>query len=222
MPAANRSIFVNRVTVVGHDDTAPAGQQDSFMLDGTTLARGQISPDGSAITLATAQKTPGVGPVTDGVDLVNLATPVAPPRDNTPYYVGAALAVAAVAGGVFWWVWRKGRSRQRTAQAVTTRLPNSGEHKPLRKALTAIPIHECEVLVEQSKQFGERQGGQQKSQLTETEVVGGAPVIGVLGGAEHRQRRPGVLRRGPRLVGVLRRVKHVGVRELHPGVRVLG
>ncbi len=110
VPAANQSIFVNRVTEVGHDDTAPAGQQDSFMLDGTTLARGQISPDGSAITLATAQKTPGVGPVTDGVDLVNLATPAAPPRDNTPYYVGAALAVAALAGGVFWWVWRKGRS----------------------------------------------------------------------------------------------------------------
>ena len=110
VPAANRSIFVNRVTEVGHDDTAPPGQQDSFMLDGTTLARGQINPDGSAITLATAQKTPGVGPVTDGVDLVNLATPAAPPSDNTPYYVGAALAVAALAGGVFWWVWRKGRS----------------------------------------------------------------------------------------------------------------
>jgi len=105
--AANRSIFVNKVTVVGHDDTAPAGQQDSFMLDGTTLARGQISPDGSAITLATAQKTPGVGPVTNGVDLVSLATPIAPARDNTPYYVGAALAVAALMGGVFWWVWRK-------------------------------------------------------------------------------------------------------------------
>jgi hypothetical protein len=111
VPAANRSIFVNQVTVVGHDDTAPAGQRDSFMLDGTTLARGQISPDGTAITLATAQKTPGVGPVTNGVDLVNLATPIAPARDNTPYYVGAALAVAALMGSVFWWVWRKGRSR---------------------------------------------------------------------------------------------------------------
>jgi hypothetical protein len=109
--AADRSIFVNRVTVVGHDDAAPAGQQDSFMLDGTTLARGQISPDGTAITLATAQKTPGVGPVTNGVDLVNLATPITPARDNTPYYVGAALAVAALMGSVFWWVWRKGRSR---------------------------------------------------------------------------------------------------------------
>src|SRR6202008_2400830 len=66
--AANRSIFVNRVPVVGHDDTLPVGQQDSFMLDGTTLARGQISPDGTAITLPTAQKTPGVGPITNGVD----------------------------------------------------------------------------------------------------------------------------------------------------------
>jgi hypothetical protein len=105
--AANKSIFVNRVTVVGHDDTLPAGQQDSFMLDGTTLARGQISPDGKAINLATAQKTPGVGPVTNGVDLVNLAQPIAPARDNTPYYVSAALAVAALMGGVFWWVWHK-------------------------------------------------------------------------------------------------------------------
>jgi len=105
--AANRSIFVNRVTEVGHDDTLPVGQQDSFMLDGTTLARGQISPDGTAITLATAQKTPGVGPVTNGVDLVNLATPMVPARDNTPYYVSAALAVAALMGGIFWWVWRK-------------------------------------------------------------------------------------------------------------------
>ena len=107
VPAANRSIFVNRVTVVGHDDTLPVGQQDSFMLDGTTLARGQISPDGTAITLATAQKTPGVGPVTNGVDLVNLATPIAPARDNTPYYLSAALAVAGLMGGIFWWVWRK-------------------------------------------------------------------------------------------------------------------
>lgn len=107
VPAANQSIYVNRVTEIGHDDTAPAGQQDSFMLDDTTLARGQISPNG-AITLATAQKTPGVGPVTNGVDLVNLAEPLAPPRNNTPYYVGAALAVAALMGGVFWWVWRKG------------------------------------------------------------------------------------------------------------------
>ncbi|MDT7764155.1 MAG: hypothetical protein QOC63_3575 [Mycobacterium sp.] len=105
--AANKSIFVNRVTVVGHDDTLPAGQQDSFMLDGTTLARGQISPDGKAINLATAQKTPGVGPVTNGVDLVNLAQPMAPARDNTPYYVSAALALAALMGGVFWWVWHR-------------------------------------------------------------------------------------------------------------------
>jgi hypothetical protein len=113
--AVNRSIFVNRVTVVGHDDTLPVGQQDSFMLDGTTLARGQISPDGTAITLATAQKTPGVGPITNGVDLVNLATQAAPARDNTPYYVSAALAVAALMGGIFWWVWRKGPRAARGA-----------------------------------------------------------------------------------------------------------
>lgn len=106
--AADRSIFVNRVTVVGHDDAAPMGQQDSFMLDGTTLARGQIGPDGTAITLATAQKTPGVGPVSNGVDLLSLAAPMAPARDNTLYYVGAALAVVALMGGIFWWVWRKG------------------------------------------------------------------------------------------------------------------
>jgi hypothetical protein len=110
VPAANQSLFVNQVTSVGHDDTQPVGQQDSFMLDGTTLGRGQISPDGRAITLATAQKTPGVGPVTNGVDLVNLATPLtAPAHDNTLYYAGAGalLAVAALMGGVFWWVWRR-------------------------------------------------------------------------------------------------------------------
>jgi hypothetical protein len=61
--------------------------------------------------LATAQKTPGVGPVTNGVDLVNMATPLAAPaRDNTPYYAGALLAVAALMGGVFWWVWRRPRA----------------------------------------------------------------------------------------------------------------
>jgi hypothetical protein len=110
VPAANQSLFVNQVTAVGHDDTQPVGQQDSFMLDGTTLGRGQISPDGTSITLATAQKTPGVGPVTNGVDLVNMATPLAPARDNTPYYAGALLAVAALMGGVFWWVWRRPRA----------------------------------------------------------------------------------------------------------------
>jgi hypothetical protein len=108
VPAANQSVFVNRVTEVGHDDSAPVGQQDSFLLDGTTLARGTISPDGSKITLATAQKTPGVGPVTNGVDLVDMAKPLTPASSNTPYYVGAALAVAALAGAAFWWIWRKG------------------------------------------------------------------------------------------------------------------
>jgi hypothetical protein len=114
VPAANQSLFVNQVTAIGHDDTQPVGQQDSFMLDGTTLGRGQISPDGTAITLATAQKTPGVGPVTNGVDLVNMATPLAPASDNTPYYIAAALAVAALMGGVFWWVWRKGHGAVHT------------------------------------------------------------------------------------------------------------
>jgi hypothetical protein len=41
------------------------------------------------------------------VDLVNLAQPIAPARDNTPYYVNAALALAALMGGVFWWVWHR-------------------------------------------------------------------------------------------------------------------
>ncbi len=107
VPAANQSLFVNQVTSVGHDDSQPVGQQDSFLLDGTTLGRGQISPDGRSITLATAQKTPGVGPVTNGVDLVNMATPLAPASDYTPYYIGAALALAAAMGGLFWWVWRR-------------------------------------------------------------------------------------------------------------------
>jgi hypothetical protein len=131
--AVNRSIFVNRVTVVGHDDTLPVGQQDSFMLDGTTLARGQISPDGTAITLATAQKTPGVGPITNGVDLVNLATKAAPARDNTPYYVSAALAVAALMGGIFVWVWRKGSRAVRGAGGYD---PSTGFDEVSTNALT--------------------------------------------------------------------------------------
>ena len=43
VPADNQTVQVGQVTVVGHDDSQPAGSQDTFLLDDTTLAWGQVN-----------------------------------------------------------------------------------------------------------------------------------------------------------------------------------
>jgi hypothetical protein len=110
----NRTVMVDQVTVVGHDDSLPVGQRDVVMLDGSTLARGEIQappPDGGApeITLAQSQPLPGVGPWDNGQQYINTAleTPTGPSHSNLPWVIGGVAAVLALLGGIGAWVWRR-------------------------------------------------------------------------------------------------------------------
>lgn len=110
----NRTVMVDQVTVVGHDDSLPIGQRDVVMLDDSTLARGEIQappPDGGApeITLAQAQPLPGVGPWDNGQQYINTAleTPTGPSHSNLPWIIGGVAAVLALLGGIAAWVWRR-------------------------------------------------------------------------------------------------------------------
>jgi hypothetical protein len=106
--AVDTTLAVDQVTVVGHDDQAPAGQQDTMMLDGTTLARGQIqqSGDGGTVDIAATQSTPGVGPWDNGGSIVNTALQAAPAPANHNWVLDVALLVLAVGvlAGVATWV----------------------------------------------------------------------------------------------------------------------
>jgi hypothetical protein len=103
-------VQVVQVTVVGHDDTKPAGSQDTFLLDDSTLAWGRINPPNSPtqITVTKTQCLPGVGPIDDGKMLVALAAHEQPTADVWwPWALGGGLLVAAVGGAVWVLVRRK-------------------------------------------------------------------------------------------------------------------
>jgi hypothetical protein len=63
------------VTVVGHDDSQPAGSQDTFLLDDSTLAWGQVNDlsSGVQIRVTKTQSLPGFGPTDNGSFLLALA-----------------------------------------------------------------------------------------------------------------------------------------------------
>ena len=111
IPADNQTVQVPQVQVVGHDDSQPAGSQDTFMLDDSTLAWGQANDpsSGSQITVTKTQSLPGVGPTDNGSYLVALATPQQPTHTWWPWALGGALVVAAV-GLLAWVVIRRKRS----------------------------------------------------------------------------------------------------------------
>ena len=75
VPADNQTVEVGQVQVVGHDNSQPAGNQDTFLLDDSTLAWGQINdPSSSAqIKVTKTQSLPGVGSTDNGSFLVALA-----------------------------------------------------------------------------------------------------------------------------------------------------
>ncbi|MCV7100362.1 hypothetical protein [Mycobacterium palustre] len=112
--AANQVVGVGQVQVLGHDDRQPVGSQDSFLLDDSTLAWGQVNdPGGPAqITVVRTQSLPGAGPTDNGGYLVALAAlkePTAPSEPWWPWalsYGGLAIAVSL---GV-WMIDRRKRS----------------------------------------------------------------------------------------------------------------
>jgi hypothetical protein len=83
----NQTVQVGQVIVVGHDDSQPAGSQDTFMLDDSTLAWGQANDpkDGGQITVTKTQSLPGVGPTDNGGVLVALAAHQRPTHNWTSW-----------------------------------------------------------------------------------------------------------------------------------------
>ncbi|MGH3552828.1 MAG: hypothetical protein ACRDT5_09560, partial [Mycobacterium sp.] len=106
IPAANQTVQVGKVTAVGHDDSQPAGSQDTFMLNDSTLAWGQANnpSDGGQITVAKTQSLPGVGPTDNGGVLVALAAHQQPTHSWRLWLGGGVLLI--VVGLVAWMVTR--------------------------------------------------------------------------------------------------------------------
>jgi hypothetical protein len=109
VPAEDQSVQVGKVTMMGHDDNQPAGSQDAFMLNDTTLAWGQANDphNGGKITVTKSQALPGVGPIDNGSSLVTLAAhdePMRPSHNWLPWTLGGLLASAL---GVGAWVARR-------------------------------------------------------------------------------------------------------------------
>jgi hypothetical protein len=107
VPADDQTVQLGQVTVLGHDDSQPAGSQDTFMIDDGTLAWGQVNDPGSPtqITVTKTQSLPGVGPTDNGSFLVALTAQQQPSHD-WKYNWSAALVVLAggVLAGVATWV----------------------------------------------------------------------------------------------------------------------
>ena len=106
VPAYNQTVRVGNVQPVGHDDSQPAGSQDTFMLGDSMLAWGQVNDPGSGaqLTVIKTQTLPGVGPTDDGKSLVDLAVPSHPQPTRTwwPWLLGGGVLVIAV--GLVAWV----------------------------------------------------------------------------------------------------------------------
>jgi hypothetical protein len=120
VPAYNQTVQVGKVEQVGHDDSQPAGSQDTFMLDDSTLAWGQATnpSDGGQITVTKTQTLPGVGPTDDGKSLVDLAEPAHQQPTHTWWLwpLGGGVLVIA-AGLVTWMVIRRKRGPDPSAGA---------------------------------------------------------------------------------------------------------
>jgi hypothetical protein len=108
IPAANQTVQVGQVTAVGHDPNQPAGSQDTFMLDDSTLAWGQANDprDGGQITVTKTQPLPGVGPTDDGGFLIALTAHEESTDNWWPWALGGGVLVIA-AGLLAWFMVRR-------------------------------------------------------------------------------------------------------------------
>jgi hypothetical protein len=107
VPADNQTVEVGQVEVVGHDDSQPAGSKDTFLLDDSTLAWGQVNdPSNSAqIRVTKTQLLPGVGPTDNGSFLVALAAHGEPTQPTQPWWPSAlGYGVLAIAVGLAAWM----------------------------------------------------------------------------------------------------------------------
>jgi hypothetical protein len=125
VPAANQTVAVSQVAVVGHDDSQPAGSRDTFLLDDSTLAWGQVNDDPSSsaqISVIKTQPLPGVGPTDDGTFLVVLAPrPHEEPGQPTQPWWPSALGFGglAILASLVAWALNRNRSADATEESVT-------------------------------------------------------------------------------------------------------
>jgi hypothetical protein len=106
------------VEVLAHDGSQPAGSQDTFLLDDSTLAWGQVNDPSSLaqIRVIRTQSLPGAGPTDNGTFLVALAALKEPTQPSEPWwpsalsYGGLTIAVGLVA----WMINRRRRSADLT------------------------------------------------------------------------------------------------------------
>lgn len=118
VPAKGETVEVGHVAVVGHDGSQLAGSQDTFLLDDSTLAWGQIDNSSSApaqIRVLKTQPLPGVGPTDDGGFLVLLAVHHSEP--SQPSQSGWTWALrfggfAVIVGLVAWLLNRRNRTEE--------------------------------------------------------------------------------------------------------------
>ena len=111
VPADNQTVEVGQVEVVGHDDSQPAGSQDTFLLDDSTLAWGQVNdPSSSAqIRVTKTQSLPGVGPTDNGSFLVALAALKEPTQPTQPWWpLALGYGALAIAVGLVAWMISRG------------------------------------------------------------------------------------------------------------------
>jgi hypothetical protein len=121
VPADNQIVEVGQVEVVGHDDSQPAGNQDTFLLDDSTLAWGQVNDPGSSaqIRVTKTQSLPGVGPTDNGSFLVALAALDEESAQPTQPWWPVALGYGGlgIAVGLFAWMLNR---RKRRADLTTS------------------------------------------------------------------------------------------------------
>ncbi|MCV7412195.1 hypothetical protein AWC05_13180 [Mycobacterium florentinum] len=107
VPADNQIVQIGQVAVVGRDESQPVGSQDTFLLDDTTVAWGQVvdPTTGVQIRVSKTQSLPGFGPTDNGDFLVALAVrgdqtqpaqPAPPVQAWWPWAVRYGLLVMAV------------------------------------------------------------------------------------------------------------------------------
>lgn len=112
VPADNQIVQIGQVAVVGRDESQPVGSQDTFLLDDTTVAWGQVNDptSGVQIRVSKTQSLPGFGPTDNGDFLAALAVrgdqsqPAQPAPAAQPWWPWAmrygllVLAVVLIAG----------------------------------------------------------------------------------------------------------------------------
>lgn len=115
VPAATQTVEVAQVAVVGRDESQPGGSQQTFLLDDSTMAWGEINDSSSSsaqIRVTKTQSLPHAGPTDDGNFLVVLAVrPHEEPTQPAPPWWPSALGYGTLGIVVCLTAWALSRKR---------------------------------------------------------------------------------------------------------------